>query len=81
VSVSLKAFGSSILIPKGCAHGFLTKSEKATLIYNVSTVYDKNHDHGILWNSINFDWGISNPILSSRDASFQSIKDFSSPFI
>jgi dTDP-4-dehydrorhamnose 3,5-epimerase len=28
VSVELDEFGSSVLIPKGCAHGFLTLSEK-----------------------------------------------------
>lgn len=79
-SVSLKAFGSSIYIPKGCAHGFLTLSDRATLVYNVSTVYSKDQDKGILWSSIDFDWGVKNPILSSRDASFPSIMDFDSPF-
>ena len=80
ISVKLNAHDYCIYIPKGCAHGFLTTSEEATVIYNVSTVYNPSADGGILWNSFGFEWDNNNPVISSRDKSFQSFKEFYSPF-
>ena len=50
------------------------------MLYMVSTVYDKEHDSGIKWNSIEFDWNIKNPIISERDNNFIKLQDFNSPF-
>ena len=80
ITLSAK-LGNYLYIPKGLAHGFCVTSEKATLVYKVSTVYSTEHDAGILWNSVNIDWPTTSPLLSSRDLSFQSMKDFVSPFI
>jgi dTDP-4-dehydrorhamnose 3,5-epimerase len=71
---------NAVLIPKGCAHGFLTLSNSATVIYNVSSVYNQQFDSGILWNSFGFDWPVENPILSNRDQSFKELVDFKTPF-
>lgn len=73
--------GNFIYLPKGIAHGFCTRSESATLVYKVSTVYDPKHDTGILWSSFGMKWPVSNPIVSSRDASFPMLDQFESPFI
>lgn len=70
-----------IYIPRGLAHGFLTLSNSATMMYKVASVYAPLHEAGILWNSAEVDWPVSTPILSERDAGFKSLKDFSSPFI
>jgi dTDP-4-dehydrorhamnose 3,5-epimerase len=80
ISVQLNALNDSIYIPKGCAHGFLTLSSEAIVVYNVSTVYNPSADSGILWDSFDFDWKISNPIISKRDSSFESFKSFKSLF-
>jgi dTDP-4-dehydrorhamnose 3,5-epimerase len=80
ISVRLRALSDSIYIPKGCAHGFLTLSLEATVVYNVSTVYNPLADGGILWNSFGFEWQINDPIISSRDSAFDSFKTFNSPF-
>jgi dTDP-4-dehydrorhamnose 3,5-epimerase len=80
VFVELHQFGSSIFIPKGCAHGFLSISKTATVTYNVTSVYNSESDSGILWNSFGFDWGVNYPIMSERDQSFVSLIDFNSPF-
>jgi dTDP-4-dehydrorhamnose 3,5-epimerase len=81
IDITLKEKSNSIYIPKGCAHGFLTISEQATVVYSVSTVYDQESDRGILWNSFGFDWlGISNPIISVRDQAFITLDNFKSPF-
>ena len=80
-SYELTAKGREMLfIPKGCAHGFLTLEEGSTVFYLTDAVYDPTNDDGILWNSIDFDWGVSNPILSNRDWAFKSLREFSSPF-
>lgn len=71
---------NAVLIPKGCAHGFLTMSNTATVVYNVSSVYNQQFDDGILWNSFGFHWPVENPILSNRDQSFKSLVEYTTPF-
>ena len=81
IAVNLKEFRRSVLIPKGCAHGFLTLTNTATVVYVVSSVYNQSADTGILWNSFGFDWGISSPVVSERDQSFAQLSNFDSPFL
>ncbi|MFC4701026.1 dTDP-4-dehydrorhamnose 3,5-epimerase [Glaciecola siphonariae] len=69
--------GRSVYIEKGCAHGFLTLSNSATVVYSTSTVHSAEADSGVLWNSFNFDWGIQNPIISGRDEVFPSFAQLS----
>jgi dTDP-4-dehydrorhamnose 3,5-epimerase len=68
-------------IPEGFAHGFKSLSEDAITYYLVSSEYSKEHDTGLHYDSIGFDWGVANPIISERDLSFPSLQDFDSPFI
>ena len=68
VSLELNASDDyAIYIGKGFAHGFLSFSENTTMIYCTSTMHNPSLDKGVLWSSINFDWPVSNPILSERD--------------
>lgn len=71
---------SILIIPHGCAHGFLSLEDNSLMFYKVSTVYSPEHDKGIAWDSIDFDWTIENPILSERDNMHPPLKDFKSPF-
>ncbi len=80
ISVQLDAFGKSLFIPKGCAHGFCTPHNDAIVHYNVTTMHNQQHDDGIHWQSIPFDWPIVNPIVSTRDQNFVSFAHFNSPF-
>lgn len=81
ITVELVEKSSSIYIPKGCAHGFLTLSEEATVVYNVSTVYNPEFDAGVRWDSFGFDWlDVGLPIISPRDRSFDKVSEFNSPF-
>jgi dTDP-4-dehydrorhamnose 3,5-epimerase len=80
ISVKLEAFGKSIFIPRGCAHGFCTPDSDAIVHYNVTSIHNQQHDAGIHWNSIPFDWPIVNPIVSARDQNFISFENFKSPF-
>ena len=69
-----------LYIPKGMAHGFCSISEKATLVYLTSTEHSPEHDTGVRYDSFGFMWPVTDPILSPRDESFQSVENFVSPF-
>lgn len=76
--LSFKLSGNSetaVLIPEGFAHGFLTISENSIVQYLVSKPYDANLDKGVSWNSIDFDWNCSNPLISERDSNHPSIQN------
>ena len=64
----------SLYMGKGFAHGFLTLSDTATVVYLVTTVYAPDFDTGIHWNSFGLDWGVDEPALSERDKSFKKLK-------
>lgn len=59
---------TALMIGKGYAHGFLTLDEDSWMLYSTSTVHRPSLDRGVLWSSIAFDWPISEPTLSDRDA-------------
>ena len=70
----------SLYIPKGFAHGFRSLEDGTIMLYNVSTGYAKDNDCGIKWDTIGFDWGITDPVISARDSAFPSLDEFVSPF-
>ena len=72
--------GKIIYIPRGLAHGFLTLSDTATMIYNLTSVYSPENDMGVLWSSCGIDWNCDEPILSERDKKHPALADFDSPF-
>lgn len=63
----------ALFIGKGYAHGFLSLSDNSIMQYMTSTFYSPNFDCGVLWSSIDFEWPISNPILSERDKTHPKI--------
>lgn len=73
--------GNMIYMPTGLAHGFCTQDEPATLVYNVTSVYQRESDTGIRWDSANVPWPLTRPVLSERDQSFVTLAEFDSPFV
>ena len=71
---------TQVYVPRGCAHGFCTLSERATMLYNVTTVYAPSHDSGIRWNMAGIVWPVNNPIVSERDAALPVLAGFDSSF-
>lgn len=58
-------------IPPGFAHGFLTLSETADVLYKTTTFYDAPSDRSLLWNdpALAIDWPLNgSPLLSDKDA-------------
>ena len=72
----------AIYIPKGFAHGFMSLEDNTIMQYCVGTVYNRECDSGIRYDSFGYDWnGNTDPIVSDRDLSFDRLDDFKSPFI
>lgn len=67
-------------IPSGFAHGFLSLTEGALMLYKTTMVHTPACDAGVRWDSFGYDWGISSPIVSKRDSEFPSLDVFCSPF-
>ena len=73
---------TSLLIPKGFAHGFCALSKEVILHYKCSNYRDKESETGILWNdkNINISWPIKKPIISDKDRKNISFEIFSKKF-
>lgn len=70
----------AILIPKGCAHGFYVPEVKSMLTYLVETEYAPKYDTGLLWSTFDYNFSFESPLISERDAYFDSFEQFQSPF-
>jgi dTDP-4-dehydrorhamnose 3,5-epimerase len=68
-----------VFIPRGCAHAFLTLSEKATFEYKVDNIFEPNEEDGVLFNDP--DLGVKWPInisdiqVGEKDLSRPLFKD------
>lgn len=59
----------SLLIPKGCAHGFVTLTENCKLVYLHTAYYKPGYERGISWSDprIGFELPIAINEISERD--------------
>jgi len=73
--------GRAILIPPGVAHGFYVPDSDSIVFYAVSSAYSREHDKGVLWCSIGYDWPASDPIVSERDNGLPPLDTFNTPFL
>lgn len=59
-------------IPEGFAHGFLTVSESADVLYKASAYYSPADEGSVAWNDpdLGINWSLNGePLLSKKDAS------------
>lgn len=74
---------NEILVPAGCAHGYLVL-EESIVSYKCAEKFYGEYDDGILWDDpdINVVWplerigGIQNVILADKDKNLQSFRQF-----
>lgn len=72
-----------LYIPRGFAHGFLTLTDDVIFCYKVDNLYSKECDRSIRFDDpdIGVDWGITDPILSTKDLSAPWFKDSDCNFV
>jgi dTDP-4-dehydrorhamnose 3,5-epimerase/CDP-3, 6-dideoxy-D-glycero-D-glycero-4-hexulose-5-epimerase len=73
--------GKILIISKGLAHGFKSLEDNTNVTYMQTSCYAPENDFGIHYDSFGYDWGITQPSLSDRDASFVFLDEFDSPFV
>ena len=70
---------NQIWIPEGFAHGFLTLTKTAEVIYKITNNWSVESERAIRWNdhqiSINWPKSAGNPILSEKDSNAPLLKD------
>ena len=82
ISVALSANNHMMIyIPVGFAHGFMSLIDDSCTVYLQSTMRSAEHESGILFDSFGMDWNTKETIVSKRDLTFKSLKDFETPFI
>ncbi|HEX6376626.1 MAG TPA: dTDP-4-dehydrorhamnose 3,5-epimerase [Allosphingosinicella sp.] len=65
-------------IPEGFAHGFVTLSETAQVLYKASAYYSAPHERSLAWDDadLGIDWsGVAAPLLSAKDAAAPQMRD------
>jgi dTDP-4-dehydrorhamnose 3,5-epimerase len=62
--------GNALLIPAGCAHGFLTLTPGAVVEYLIDAPFVPDTARGLRWNDPAFgiDWPAAPAVISGRDA-------------
>lgn len=79
VSVELNSENhKQIWIPPGYAHGFYVLSDSAEIFYKCTEIYYPNDQGGIIWNDedISISWPTNHPILSEKDKTFSSLRNY-----
>jgi dTDP-4-dehydrorhamnose 3,5-epimerase len=74
---------NQIYVPHGFAHGFLALTDNVQFLYKCNDFYAPEDEHGILWNdpALQIAWGITNPVLSAKDAENPRLGEISKKFL
>jgi dTDP-4-dehydrorhamnose 3,5-epimerase len=65
-----------VLVPIGCAHGYITLEENTSLIYFMDKEFSPGSAQGIYWNdpSLAINWPTRPDFISERDSKWQVLK-------
>ncbi|WP_281981245.1 dTDP-4-dehydrorhamnose 3,5-epimerase [Thalassorhabdomicrobium marinisediminis] len=85
VAVELTAEnGRQLLVPKGFAHGFVTRAPDTEIVYKCSDYYAPDCDAALRWDdpALGIDWGLegAEPVLSEKDAKAPLLSDLPAVF-
>ncbi len=72
-----------LYVPPGFAHGFLTLSDSAEILYKCTDEYSPADDRGIIWNDPDFaiPGEIAAPLLSKKDTTHPRLRDADNDFL
>jgi dTDP-4-dehydrorhamnose 3,5-epimerase len=75
--------GRQLLVPKGFLHGFVTLLPETEVQYKCTNVYAPDCDGAVRWDDpeIGIDWGVTDPVLSAKDAAAPLLRDAPRPFV
>ncbi len=67
---------SMLIVPEGCAHGFLTLRDDSEAFYFASAAYNQKSERGIRWNDPSFKikWPFHPIVISSKDRSWKNFE-------
>ena len=77
VAVTLSAAkGNAVLVPKGCAHGFLSLTDDAVLEYLMDVPFAAGFGCGLRWDDPAFaiPWPAAPAVMSERDATWPAFR-------
>lgn len=65
----------SLLIPPGCAHGYVTREPKTRVLYSMTSLYNPATEVGYLWNDpqLGIEWPIEPTVISNRDLALEPL--------
>ncbi|MCI5056271.1 MAG: dTDP-4-dehydrorhamnose 3,5-epimerase [Flavobacteriales bacterium] len=65
-------------IPSGFGHGFEALEDNTVVLYKCTSPYSSSHERAIIWNdnTLDIEWDIKHPIVSSKDQQASYFKDY-----
>ena len=76
--------GRQLLVPCGFAHGYVTLTERADVLYKVTDGYAPEAEGGLLWSdpALGIDWPIAagEAVVNARDGAWPTLVELDSPF-
>lgn len=72
--------GKQLWVPAGMLHGFVTLMDDTEIVYKCTDYYNREADGAVRWDSVGVNWGVSDPVLSDKDAAAPAFVQWTSPF-
>ena len=68
--------GEALLIPEGCAHGFLTLEDATDVLYQIDRLYTPGHDRGVRFDdpALEVRWPASPSVIAPADLAWPPLE-------
>ena len=65
-----------LVVPSGCAHGYMTLEANSTLIYFMDNTYSTENSFGVLWNDprLEIEWPFKPVFISKQDLEWPGLE-------
>ena len=70
--------GEMLYLPEGIAHGFVTLTDNADVLYLMGANYAPDHAEGVLWSdpAVGINWPIKPSLVSDKDQNLPNLADW-----